>query len=103
MPTPAQAPPRHRYNPDVYHERRSPSPLADVSLDIVATNYELLKQQERLLAEAELTRRFMERVNRLHGTLSLLVQAIETGNDRRTKKTGPAAGTAAPASPGEPS
>jgi hypothetical protein len=62
-----------------------------------------LEQQGRLLVEIERTRRFMGRLNRLNGTLSLLTQQLEAEKDRRTKKTGPPLQTTGPASPGDPS
>lgn len=97
------APPKPRYSPEVYHERRSSSPIADMQLEYVALQHEFLAQQERFVLEVERTRRSMERLNRLQGAMSLLVQAVETGNDRRTKKAGPPLSTTVPASPGEPS
>jgi hypothetical protein len=97
------APPKPRYNPEVYHERRSSSPIADMQLEYVALQHDFLGLQERLVLEVERTRRYMERLNRLQGAMSLLVQAVETGNDRRAKKTGPPLQTTGPASPGDPS
>jgi hypothetical protein len=100
---PTSAPAATRYDPDTYHERRSPSPIADRHMDYVALQHEFLTHLERLLAEAETTRTLMVRLNRMNGTLSLLTQQLEAERDRRMKKTGPPLRTTGPASPGEPS
>jgi hypothetical protein len=97
------APPKPRYNPEVYHERRSSSPIADMQLEYVALQHDFLGLQERLVLEVERMRRYMARLNRLQGAMSLLVQAVETGSDRRAKKAGPPPQTTVPTSPGEPS
>lgn len=69
--TPPTPPPR--YNPEVYHEQ-SLSPIADLSLDFVVLQGELLTMQAR--------------INRALGTLSELTQRQELG-DKRAKRKAP--------------